>query len=179
MKISEINTETNLREWLTDNIHFSKGRLRLEWIEQLYHARSVGLPDVNIHRGNESVGVELKYLLMTRNGIKWTVRPAQRRYHHMHARTGGKSAILAYVPATKSLILVRGNNVPRRDYANHPDSGCKNGEVDTSWRINMAPSNPDENAINLLERYLFLHDYFWEDFDFDKDKDRSDVINHR
>jgi hypothetical protein len=169
MKIIDINSESDLRQWLKDNIHYAKG-LKLDWIESSKYGSSWGQPDVNINCNEVTVSVELKYLLTTRKGIKWTLRPAQRRWHHIHARKGGKSIVMAFVPASNSLILVRGSNVPRRDYASHPDSGCKNGEVDTHWRINMAPINQDENAMILLERYLFRHDYFWEDFDFDGEK---------
>jgi hypothetical protein len=163
MNIENITTENDLRDWLRDNIHYCQGRLTLKWIEPSKYGSSVGQPDCKISKGSDEIGVELKYLLTTRNGIKWTIRPSQRRYHYMHMRNGGKSALLAYIPADNRLILIRGNKIPLRDYANHPDSGCIDGKVDTSWRINMAPGQPDRNAILLLEEYLFNRPWFWKD----------------
>jgi hypothetical protein len=124
VKLENIVDEGGLRHWLRDNC-----RLQLEWVEPSKYGSSVGAPDVKITHGSDVVGLELKCLTRTRKGIKWTVRPAQRRYHRMTALHGGRSAVLASIDG--ELVLVRGGDVPLRDYASDPDSGCPNGEVAT------------------------------------------------
>jgi hypothetical protein len=168
LKLNDISSEPDLRQWLRDHIDWAEGRLKLTWIEPSIYGSSVGQPDCTISSEGEKIGVELKYLLKTRKGIKWTVRPSQRRYHHMHMRNGGKSALLAYIPAENRLILVRGNNIPLRDYISDPASGFAGKdpmlvEAAFSWRINMFSVNPDENAIYQLEKYLFGDSYFWSE----------------
>ena len=160
MKISDIASETDLRNWLDEWISTCEGRIHMEWIEPAKYGSSVGAPDAKLIADRQSVGLELKYLLTTRKGIKWTVRPAQRRYHHMLGRTGGRSALLAYIPASNELCLVRGNNIPLRDYSKDPDSGCAQGKV-TKWELNYGTVYPDRQAIYNLEDYLFYNDNFW------------------
>jgi hypothetical protein len=170
MNIEDIASESDLRDWLRTNIHYCNGRLKLDWVEPSIYGSTVGQSDVNIISGYEKIGVELKYLLTTRKGIKWTLRPAQRRYHHMHMKKGGKSALLAYIPAEGDLRLVRGDKIPLRNYISDPGSGYENEMWEStiaalSWKVNMFSVRPDENAILQMERYLFDHANFWEEYE--------------
>jgi hypothetical protein len=156
MKLEDIASETNLRNWLTDNIDECEGRLKIEWIEPAQYGSSPGLPDCKLN----GIGLELKYLLSTKKGIKWTIRPAQRRYHHMLARNGGKSALLAYIAAKNELVLVRGDHIPLRDYAIDKESGCAHGLVILE-HLNYMSLDTDRQAIFELEKLLFHDDVFW------------------
>jgi hypothetical protein len=160
VKLENITSEGDLREWLTDHISACEGRLGLEWIEPSLYGSSVGSPDCKIHSDGKTVGLELKYLLTTKKGIKWSLRPAQRRYHHMFAKQEGKSAILAYIGAKEHLVLVRGDNVPLRDYAKDPASGCAHGLCKMEI-MNFMSINPDHEAMFEVERYLFNNSDFW------------------
>ena len=77
----------------------------------MIYGSTVGVPDCKMSYDKNTVGLELKYLVTNRKGIKWEVRPAQRRYHHMHAKSGGRSALLAYIAANSELVLVRGDHI--------------------------------------------------------------------
>lgn len=160
MKLQDINKEDDLRHWVKDHLSYCEGRVTIDWIEPAMFGSSVGQPDVQFKSEDTKIGIELKYLLRTKKGIKWTLRPAQRRYHHMTAKAGGKSAILAYIPASNKLILCRGDHVPLRDYARDPDSGCVNGEA-LFLEINYFSVDPNKNAMLVLEKVLF-HSTFWE-----------------
>jgi hypothetical protein len=160
MKLSDITSEGDLRQWMKDYAHICDGRLKFDWIEPSIFGSSVGQPDLQIKSAGKKVGLELKYLLSTKKGIKWTLRPAQRRYHHMNLRNGGCSAVLAFIPATKQLLLMRGDHVPLRDYASDPNSGCANGRA-IYEDVNYFGVDPDNNAMFVLERLLF-HNDFWE-----------------
>jgi hypothetical protein len=160
MKLENVGSEGDLRNWLTDNLAHCEQRLKLEWVEPSIYGSSVGAPDCKIKSGNKSVGLELKYLLSTRKGIKWTIRPAQRRYHHMNLRNGGCSAILAFSAAEEKLYLVRGDHVPLRDYASDVASGCPKGVVQMEVLDYMSVDR-DRQAMFELEQQLF-HDEFWE-----------------
>jgi hypothetical protein len=157
MKIENISRETDLREWLSENIVHCEGRIVINWIEPSRYGSSVGQPDCTItSSGMNVIGLELKYLLKTRRGIKWTVRPSQRRYHHMLMKHGGRSALLAWVPAEYRMLLVRGDKIPLRDYVDDPNSGVDD------FNINIFSINVDMNAIFQLEQYLFHEDFFWK-----------------
>jgi hypothetical protein len=160
MKLKEISSEGDLRYWLQEWIFECEGRLKLEWVEPMMYGSTVGAPDCKVSCGEKTVGLELKYLITNRKGIKWEVRPAQRRYHHMHAKSGGRSALLAYIPATNVLGLVRGDNIPLRDYAKDPQSGCHDGKV-KMWDLSYFSVDTDKNSIFNLERALFGEN-FWE-----------------
>jgi hypothetical protein len=162
VKLKEITSEGNVRSWLQEWISECQGRLKLEWIEPMMYGSTVGAPDCKISSGMNSVGLELKYLLTTKKGIKWEVRPAQRRYHHMHAKNGGRSALMAYIAATSVLVLVRGDNIPLRDYAKDPQSGCHDGKV-KMWDLSYFSLDADRQTIFNLERALF-GELFWEKY---------------
>jgi hypothetical protein len=160
MKLNEVASEGDLRYWLQEWISECDGRLAVEWVEPMIYGSTVGAPDCKISYSQKTIGLELKYLLTTRKGIKWEVRPAQRRYHHMHAKNGGRSALLAYIAATKELVLVRGDHIPLRDYASDKESGCAHGlvimEVMTIFDVDR-----DKNAMFTIEENLF-GSLFWE-----------------
>jgi hypothetical protein len=161
MKLDDIASEQNLREWMRDWIHVCEGRLKLEWIEPNIYGSTVGGPDVKVTYEHTMIGLELKYLTTSRKGIKWAVRPAQRRYHHMLARRGGRSALLAYVGGAQEFILVRGDDIPLRDYASSPSSGCKEGVVKT-WPLNYFSVDTDKSSMFNLEDLLFNNEDFWQ-----------------
>jgi hypothetical protein len=160
MKLENVTSEGDLRNWLTDQIFECEGRLGLEWIEPARFGSTIGAPDCKIKYGIESIGVELKYLLSTKKGIKWAVRPAQRRYHHMLAFHGGRSALLVFAAAKRELHLVRGDHVPLRDYATDPQSGCAHGLV-IMERLDFMSIDRDRQAMFALEDNLFQDD-FWK-----------------
>lgn len=160
MRLNEIASEGDLRYWLQEWISECRDRLNLEWVEPMIYGSTVGAPDCKIKHQDSTIGLELKYLLSTKKGIKWTLRPAQRRYHHMNIKQGGRSALLAYIPATSQLVLVRGDHIPLRDYASDPDSGCKDGLV-RCQHLNFFTLDTDKQAIFELETVLF-DSHFWE-----------------
>jgi hypothetical protein len=157
MQINDICSENDLRTWLTEQSEMIRG-IQLDWVEPGKYGSTMGQPDVNLKIGGTTIGLELKYLLTTRKGIKFTVRPVQRRYHHMTVKRGGKSALLAIEagPVNK-LFLVRGDKIPLRDYVSDPDSGCKGGLE--YWLVGV--SDADHKTINNLIRILFKST-FWE-----------------
>lgn len=151
MKLTDIHSETDLRNWLTTNTDRS-----IEWIEPGRFGSSEGLPDCKF----EGVGLELKYLEQTRKGIKWKVRPAQRRYHHMNVLKGGHSALLAFTDKTHELLLVRGDHIPLRDYAVDKESGCAHGLVILE-KINSWSIQEDAMAMDELLRLIHIGSKFW------------------
>jgi hypothetical protein len=161
MKLEDVTNETYLRHWLTDQVFECEGRLKLEWIEPALFGSTIGAPDCKIKFGISSIGLELKYLVSNKKGIKWTIRPAQRRYHHMLAFNGGRSALLAFIAAKNELHLVRGDHIPLRDYATNPDSGCAHGLVKMT-HLDYMSIDRDRQAMFQLELNLFsdLED-FW------------------
>jgi hypothetical protein len=162
MRLKDITSEGDVREWLQEWIDECQGRLKLEWIEPSIYGSTVGTPDCKVSKSGVqwTIGVELKYLLTTKKGIKWEVRPAQRRYHHMHAKSGGRSALMAYIAANSVLGLVRGDHIPLRDYAKDPQSGIHDGKV-KMWDLSYFSVDTDLNTILNLERALF-GELFWE-----------------
>jgi hypothetical protein len=112
--------------------------------------------------GSEKVDVELKYLERTRKGTKFTLRPSQRRFHHISMKNKIKTSLLAVerVNDRNILFLVRGDHIPLRDYASDPDSGCANGEV---IRTIISRNGNDRDAINKLKMLLFFDMMrYWE-----------------
>lgn len=162
MKLVNINKENDLRSWLREYVGLCEGRIQVKWIEPGPYGSTVGAPDAELSNKQRTVGVELKYLVTTRKGIRWDVRPAQRRYHHMHARKGGRSALVAYIPATHKLLLVRGDHIPLRDYSSDPDSGVR-GCVDANitYQLNLFNSQEDRQTILELEKKLFYDISYW------------------
>jgi hypothetical protein len=157
MKLNEVASEGDLRYWLQEWISECDGILKLEWIEPMIYGSTIGVPDCKIKSGNQSIGLELKYLLSTKKGIKWVVRPSQRRYHHINAKAGGRSALLAYLAARSELVLVRGDHIPLRDYATDKESGCAHGLV----ILDYMSKDSDKQAIFKLEKLIF-NDEYWE-----------------
>jgi hypothetical protein len=160
VKLDNVCSETDLRNWLTDQVFECEGRLSIEWIEPALYGSTIGAPDCKLKFANQSVGLELKYLLSTKKGIKWTVRPSQRRYHHMLAKNGGHSALLAYIASSRELYLVRGDHIPLRDYSKHQESGCPHGLV-IMYQLDFMSIDRDRQAIFELEEHLFSNEY-WE-----------------
>jgi hypothetical protein len=161
MKLNEVASEGDLRYWLQEWISECEGRLALEWVEPMMYGSTVGAPDCKVSYNRKTVGLELKYLISTRKGVKWTMRPAQRRYHHMNAKAGGRSALLAYLAAQEKLVIVRGNHIPLRDYASDKESGCAHGLV-IMEELNYFSIDSDQQAIFNLENLIFTSDAFWE-----------------
>jgi hypothetical protein len=160
VKLENIKSETDLRNWLTEWVGECCGRVTIEWVEPSLYGSSVGAPDCKIKSEGISVGLELKYLECTRKGIKWKVRPAQRRYHHMGMRSGQKSALLAWIKQTSKLVLVRGDHIPLRDYSTDKESGCAHGLV-IMEELNYHSIKSDTQAIFNLEDLLFGLDKVW------------------
>jgi hypothetical protein len=116
MLLINVNDETDLREWLGEWAYFMKD-VEIQWVEPSKFGSTTGAADAIVKCGNARVDLELKYLYKTRNGIKFTLRPSQRRYHRMTMLHGGQTSVLGIENSTKRLFLVRGDKVPLRDYA--------------------------------------------------------------
>jgi hypothetical protein len=157
MKFADIKNEGDMRTWVGAQLKLLKG-ISIEWVEpNTLHGSSIGLPDLNIKFESKKVSVELKYLFVTRKGIKWKVRPVQRRFHHITAKAGGRSALLCVISdAGNSLVVVRGDKVPLRDYASDKDSGCPNGKADI-----VVLEESSETTIMLDVCELLFNDDFW------------------
>jgi hypothetical protein len=155
MLLQNINSENDLRSWLHDVAPLMK-YIQLQWIEPSLYGSTVGAGDLIMKMGDNKVDVELKYLFRTTKGTKFTLRPAQRRFHHSSMRRGGKTCLL-YVLATltRQMFLVRGDRLPLRDYASNVDSGCENGKLD-SWPV-CGSTNEDL-------AYHLVHILFGQDF---------------
>jgi hypothetical protein len=162
MKLENINSEGNLRRWFGDILKGLAG-VTHKWVEpNTLLGSAIGAPDIDVGFDRKKVGLELKYLYVLRKGIKWTVRPAQRSYHHMLARRGGRSALLAIVndKNINTLILVRGDKIPLRDYASHPSSGCIDGRCDIT---RILPETDDRETVLTMLEILFSEEYWGED----------------
>jgi hypothetical protein len=130
MKLLDIESESGLRAWLRE-FHHHMDDVELQWVEpSVMLGSSVGAADVIMKHGDLKIDVELKYLHPHRRGVKFTLRPSQRRFHHSSMRRGAKTALLYVESKTNGLYLVRGDKIPLRDYASDPDSGCAQGKVD-------------------------------------------------
>jgi hypothetical protein len=154
MLLQNITSESNLREWLRES-RFAGG-IKLQWVEPGLYGSTMGAADVIIKRDDIGIQTELKYLHRNSHGIKFTVRPVQRRFHHMSMKHGGQTCLLFVLSDTKQMFVVRGDRIPLRDYASDKASGCANGKVDT-WPV-LGTSNEDQ--IFHLTNILFGKD-FW------------------
>lgn len=125
MNVSEINSELNLRKWLSANVR----GVNLQWVEPSLYGSSTGAADVVIKKDGVKVDVELKHLYHTKRGIKFTLRPAQRRFHHSSMKHGNRTCLLFTLEGNPFLTLIRGDHVPLRDYSSDPSSGCAQGIV--------------------------------------------------
>ena len=158
MKLKDILSEGDLRQWLRTQA--PRVGIDLQWVEPALYGSSVGAPDVIMkHSVDVPISIELKILLQMKKGIKFTLRPAQRRWHHM----GKKYSALLFVElnTVNKLWLVRGDKIPLRDYASHKDSGCKDGICDM-WIINRVDTFSDESVMRYLKFLLFgVESHFW------------------
>jgi hypothetical protein len=121
-----MKTETELREWLRDNID---SNVTIQWIEPGRYGSSIGAADCNLKCGQNIVSIELKIWEEKRTGIQCKMRPVQRRWHHVSMRNGSRTAVLASIIYRHRIILVRGDHVPLRDYASNKASGCPGGDL--------------------------------------------------
>jgi hypothetical protein len=161
MKLENIKNEPDLREWLRTHIKECEGRVKIEWVEPNLYGSSIGAPDCKLNSEDKTIGLELKFLNMTRKGIKWLVRPGQRRWHRMHAIKGGRSALLACIAGKNDIILVRGDHVPLRNYSIDPNSGVAGDDFITN-NLSYLMIDRDRQTIFNLESMLFHDESFWE-----------------
>jgi hypothetical protein len=150
MLLININDETDLREWLGEWAYFMKD-VEIQWVEPAKYGSTTGVADAIVKCGNARVDLELKYLYKTRNGIKFTLRPAQRRYHRMTMLRGGQTSVLGIENSTKRLFLVRGDKVPLRDYS--MDAHSKTGPDE---EITVTVSGASH-----LRELLFYDNTYW------------------
>ena len=130
MQVKDIKDELGLRHWLKEHL---TTKARIQWVEPSIYGSSIGSPDCHIYMCSEKISLELKYWEEKRRGILCKVRPVQRRWHHVNFASGVLCGVLACVEtksSNKYIILVRGDHVPKRDYADDPDSGCYGGKLD-------------------------------------------------
>jgi hypothetical protein len=160
MIIQNILSEGDLREWLRD--YAKSCSVSLQWVEPTLRGSTIGAPDVIMKADGVEIPIELKVLVRMRKGIKFTVRPAQRRWHHMGMKKGNKSALLFIeMSSNNKLWLVRGDKIPLRDYAAHPDSGCENG-ICSMWHITQSDwALADKRGMSELKDLLFNNEPFW------------------
>ena len=142
----DIHNESDLRTWLTENV---SPKVSIQWVEPGRYGSTIGAADAHLSCGTLAVSLELKIWETTRRGIKCVMRPIQRRWHHMSMRSGKRTAILAHIK-NGQIILVRGDHIPLRDYADDARSGCKDGSLEHS------------TVFTDLNRLLFDESYeFW------------------
>jgi hypothetical protein len=158
MQLSNIASESDLREWIKDLSGHMNG-VKLQWVEPSLYGSSVGAADVIMKFEHQKVDVELKYLYKTSKGIKYTLRPAQRRYHRMGMFKGNRSALLFVENGTKNLCLVRGDHISLRDYAADTASGCRNGDD----RRLVIEGRTDISKIKFLKFLLFESKNYWRE----------------
>jgi hypothetical protein len=156
VKLANIKNEDDLRAWLREHNKFMNG-VSLQWVEgSTIHGSNVGAADVIMKYGDMKVDVELKYLDRTRYGLKYTLRPSQRRFHRISMMKGGRTALLAVENGNKQMFLMRGDHVPRRYYVDDPDSGC-------AQEIRLCfPTDIDDYLVaSFIKAALFVSDTFW------------------
>lgn len=160
MLLSNISSENDLRDWLKDLSGEMKG-VTFQWVEPGLYGSTTGAADVIMKLDHQKVDVELKYLYKTAKGIKYTLRPAQRRYHRMGMFRGSRSALLFVENGTKALCLVRGDHISLRDYASDAASGCKAGDD----RKLVILGERDTDKIKFLKFLLFESKNYWREGD--------------
>jgi hypothetical protein len=154
MLLKDITSENDLRSWLKE--HHMKG-VTFQWVEPSpLIGSAVGAADVIMKLDDQKVDVELKYLVRKIRGIKFTLRPSQRRFHHSSMRKGGHTALLFIEAGVKRLWIIRGDKVPLRDYASDPDSGCVNGVADMWPLVGF-----DDSATIMQLRNILFDRAFW------------------
>jgi hypothetical protein len=101
--------ESNLRNWLREVLGD-----RVAWIEAA-RGGTVGLPDCLIKtKTMANLPVELKVIHEQKSGLKFTIRPAQVRYHALSARDGRRTAFLGIVGERDRFVVsaVPGHRMP-------------------------------------------------------------------
>lgn len=132
MQIQQVKAEDNLRKWLSGQVAnwnlFHGDKVRHDWIEPAFGS-SMGIPDCALQYQGQTWAIELKHWYRLRDGVQYKVRPVQRRYHHINYNAGKKCLIMATVVTASynELVLIRGDNVPLRDYCVMQGSGCNQG----------------------------------------------------
>ena len=157
MILVNVKDETDLREWLGEWAETMKD-VSIQWVEPSKFGSTTGAGDAIVKCGNSRVDLELKYLYKTRNGIKFTLRPSQRRYHRMTMKRGGQTALLVIENGTKRLFLVRGDKVPLRDYASDAQSGTGPDEDIT---VTVAGNQNEREVALRLRELLFYDPDYW------------------
>lgn len=153
--LDDITSEDDLRKWLAHQIiirnekHVMK--IRLTWIEPAFGS-SMGAPDAQIDYQGESFGFELKHFHRLARGVCYKIRPVQRRYHVMGFRGGKKLLVMATIVNANNneLVLIRGDNVPLRDYCDIKGSGCEKGIKQTHVPISPYPF---DGIIDIVTNY--------------------------
>jgi hypothetical protein len=156
LKLSEIKGEDDLRTWLREQAPIIID-VEFQWVEPNMYGSTIGAGDLILKRQGVKVDLELKYLVRTRRGTKFTIRPAQRRFHHMSMKRGGKTSLLwvERIRDENKLFLLRGDHIPLRNYISDPDSGQID---DRRWMVN---DKVDAIAISNLKHILFKDLMYW------------------
>jgi hypothetical protein len=156
MKLQDINSEDDLRVWLREQAPVIID-VEFQWIEPNMYGSTIGAGDLVLKRQGVKIDLELKYLERTRRGTKFTIRPAQRRFHHMSMKRGAKTSLLwvERIRDENKLFLLRGDHIPLRNYISDPDSGQAE---DRRWMIN---DKADVIAISNLKQILFKDLMYW------------------
>ena len=142
MKFKEADVRDCVRSMFPRNV---------EWNEPSFGS-SVGKPDCEI----SGIPIELKMWEETRKGVKAVMRPAQIRWHTMHARNGGKSAILYGVAASDhkagliGLYILPGKFVPKTNY------DWDNSKEEFIGYLKDHPINLRNSLLNII-----CGDFFW------------------
>jgi hypothetical protein len=159
MKLSNVAGEDDLRTWLREQAPIIVD-VEFQWVEPNIYGSTIGAGDLILKHLGVKVDLELKFLERTRKGTKFTIRPAQRRFHHMSMKRGGKTSLLwvENVGGQNLLYLLRGDHIPLRNYMNDPLSGQKE---DRRWMMNR---QADVLAISEIKKTLFKDlSYWWID----------------
>ena len=156
MKLQDIKSEDDLRTWLREQAPIIVD-VEFQWVEPNIYGSTVGAGDLILKHRGVKIDLELKYLESHKRGTKFTIRPSQRRFHHMSMRKGGKTSLLwiENIKNENKLFLLRGDHIPRRNYIFDPESGQTE---DRRWLVN---NKADVIAISNLKQILFKDLMYW------------------
>jgi hypothetical protein len=156
LKLQDINSEDDLRTWLREQAPIIID-VEFQWVEPNMYGSTVGAGDLILKYRGVKIDLELKYLERSKRGTKFTVRPSQRRFHHMSMMKGGKTSLLwvENIRDQKRLFLLRGDHIPLRNYISDQESGQKE---DRRWWVN---DKADVIAISNLKQILFKDLMYW------------------
>lgn len=155
--IDDITSEDDLRHWLAHQILIRNEKnvmkIKLTWIEPAFGS-TIGAPDAQIDYAGQSFGFELKHFHRLTRGVFYKIRPVQRRYHVMGFRGGKKLLIMATIANENSneLVLIRGDNVPLRDYCDIKGSGCQKGIKQTEVPLTAYPL---DGVMDIVTNYIW------------------------